>query len=101
MPFERMPVDSGLQLFKHYLGIDRAEQARRLKVRARDLLAQWKVSPIGEVAASRNARAPTARPVSTFWKDLGACDQGFRKWDREKHAPCCRHGKSDVDGIHP
>jgi len=45
-----MLVDSGLQLFKYYLDIDRKEQARRLKARARDPLTQWKVSPIDEVA---------------------------------------------------
>ena len=53
VPFERMLVDSGLQLFKYYLDIDRAEQARRLRARARDPLTQWKVSPIDQVAVRR------------------------------------------------
>ncbi len=36
--FERMLVNSGIQLFKYYLDIDREEQARRLKERRHDPL---------------------------------------------------------------
>jgi len=48
--FERMLVNSGIQLFKYYLDIDREEQARRLKERRHDPLTQWKTSPIDKVA---------------------------------------------------
>ncbi len=48
--FERMLVNSGIQLFKYYLDIDRHEQAQRLKERRHDPLSQWKTSPIDKVA---------------------------------------------------
>lgn len=48
--FERMLVNSGIQLFKYYLDIDHHEQKQRLKERRRDPLTQWKISPIDRVA---------------------------------------------------
>jgi polyphosphate kinase 2 len=48
--FERMLVNSGIRLFKYYLDIDRAEQAKRLEERRHDPLAQWKISPIDKVS---------------------------------------------------
>jgi polyphosphate kinase 2 len=54
--FEWMLVNSGIQLFKYYLDIDRKEQARRLASRRRDPLKQWKISPIDN-AAQKNWKA--------------------------------------------
>lgn len=48
--FEQMLVHSGIQLFKYYLDIDKAEQKRRLDARRDDPLKQWKISPIDEAA---------------------------------------------------
>jgi len=48
--FEQMLLNAGIRLFKYYLDIDRDEQVHRLKERRRDPLAQWKVSPVDEVA---------------------------------------------------
>ncbi|HVJ53526.1 MAG TPA: polyphosphate kinase 2 [Aliidongia sp.] len=50
--FETMLVDSGIQLFKYYLDISRAEQEQRLEDRRHDPLKQWKISPIDEAALS-------------------------------------------------
>jgi polyphosphate kinase 2 len=50
LPFERMLVNSGIQLFKYYLDISKEEQKRRLADRRVDPLKQWKVSPIDQVA---------------------------------------------------
>ncbi|WP_237055635.1 polyphosphate kinase 2 [Microbulbifer sediminum] len=50
VPFEQMLVNSGIQILKYYLDIDRGEQERRLEDRRRDPLKQWKVSPVDEVA---------------------------------------------------
>ncbi len=44
--FELMLVRSGAKLLKYYLDIDKDEQRRRLRERARDPLTQWKVSSI-------------------------------------------------------
>lgn len=51
--FENMLVRSGITLFKYYLDISRAEQARRLEDRRNDPLKQWKISPIDEAALAR------------------------------------------------
>ncbi|HWA23732.1 MAG TPA: polyphosphate kinase 2 [Caulobacterales bacterium] len=48
--FERLLVQSGIQLFKYYLDISRKEQRRRLREREEDPLKQWKTSPIDQVA---------------------------------------------------
>jgi polyphosphate kinase 2 len=44
--FEAMLAESGIQLFKYYLDISRAEQKRRLAERRADPLKQWKISPV-------------------------------------------------------
>jgi len=59
--FERMLVNSGIQLFKYYLDIDRDEQAKRLAERRRDPLTQWKTSPIDKVALKHWAAYTRAR----------------------------------------
>lgn len=60
-PFETMLVDSGIELFKYYLDIDRAEQRRRLAKRKADPLAHWKVSPIDAAAIRRWRQYSKAR----------------------------------------
>jgi polyphosphate kinase 2 len=59
--FERMLVNSGIQLFKYYLDIDRDEQAQRLRERRHDPLSQWKTSPIDKVALKHWADYTRAR----------------------------------------
>ncbi len=44
--FEQMLIRSGIKLFKYYLDISQAEQAKRLDERRKDPLKQWKISPI-------------------------------------------------------
>lgn len=51
--FESLLVDSGIQIFKYYLDIDKKEQAERLESRKTDPLKQWKVSPIDEQAQKK------------------------------------------------
>ncbi len=50
LPFERLLVNSGTQVFKYYLDISKPEQKRRLDDRRVDPLKQWKVSPIDKTA---------------------------------------------------
>jgi polyphosphate kinase len=45
-PFEDMLVEEGIQLFKIWLNVGRAEQLRRFLKRERDPLKQWKLSSI-------------------------------------------------------
>ena len=51
--FESLLVDSGIQIIKYYLDIDKKEQAERLESRKTDPLKQWKVSPIDEQAQKK------------------------------------------------
>ena len=51
--FESVLVRSGLRLFKYYLDISKYEQAERLQDRAKDPLAQWKISPIDQQAQKK------------------------------------------------
>lgn len=53
LPFERMLVGSGTQLFKYYLDISKSEQKKRLADRRTDPLKQWKISPIDKGALQR------------------------------------------------
>ena len=48
--FESLLADSGTQIIKYYLDIDKKEQALRLESRKTDPLKQWKISPIDEQA---------------------------------------------------
>jgi polyphosphate kinase 2 len=59
--FEQMLVRSGIQLFKYYLDIDKAEQKQRLKDRLTDPLKQWKMSPIDAAAQKHWKGYSTAR----------------------------------------
>ena len=61
VPFERMLVDSGIQLFKYYLDISRKEQKRRLKQRAADPHTRWKISPVDGSARKRGDDYTAAR----------------------------------------
>jgi polyphosphate kinase 2 len=45
-PFEKMLVDEGIQVFKIWLNVGRAEQLRRFLAREKDPLKQWKLSAI-------------------------------------------------------
>jgi polyphosphate kinase 2 len=51
--FESLLADSGIQIIKYYLDIDKKEQAERLESRKTDPLKQWKISPIDEQAQSK------------------------------------------------
>ena len=50
---EDMLVRSGIQLFKYYLDISKAEQEERLADRRSDPLKQWKISPIDAKAMEK------------------------------------------------
>jgi len=72
--FERMLVNSGIQLFKYYLDIDREEQAQRLKERRHDPLAQWKTSPVDKAALKH-------------WEDYTRARDEMLRRTHSPHAP--------------
>lgn len=61
--FETMLVKSGIQLFKYYLDISKAEQKERLEARREDPLKQWKVSPIDACATEKWSAYSKARDI--------------------------------------
>lgn len=81
--FEQMLVRSGIQLFKYYLDIDKAEQKQRLKDRLTDPLKQWKMSPIDAAAqkhwkdysAARNAMFARTHAPTAPWTIVRANDK--------------------------
>lgn len=46
LPFEHALIEDGIQLFKFWLNVGRAEQLRRFLAREKDPLKQWKLSPV-------------------------------------------------------
>ena len=48
--FERMLVKDGIKLFKFYFSVSKKEQLRRFRSRHGDLLRQYKISPVDELA---------------------------------------------------
>ena len=48
--FENLLINSGIKMFKFYLDIDKEEQEKRLKQREKDVLKQWKESPVDDEA---------------------------------------------------
>lgn len=61
--FEGLLVDSGIQIMKYYLDIDKKEQAERLESRKTDPLKQWKISPIDEQAQNKWEAYSVARDL--------------------------------------
>lgn len=66
-PFEQMLVDEGIQLFKIWLNVGRAEQLRRFLDRESDPLKQWKLSWI-DVEGLKKWDAYTAAIEETLWR---------------------------------
>ena len=48
--FEQMLVKGGIQLFKFYFSVSKSEQHRRFVSREKDLLKQYKISPVDRQA---------------------------------------------------
>ncbi len=61
LPFERMLVRSGTQIFKYYLDVSKSEQNKRLADRRVDPLKQWKINPIDKSALRRRDDYSSAR----------------------------------------
>tara|TARA_R110001583_G_scaffold2193_7_gene16059 strand:- start:914 stop:1666 length:753 start_codon:yes stop_codon:yes gene_type:complete len=60
-PFEQMLIDSGIQLRKYFLDIEKSEQQQRFLAREQDPLANWKISPIDREAQVNWANYSQAR----------------------------------------
>lgn len=92
-PFERLLVDSGIQVIKYYLDISKEEQKQRLKDRRIDPLKQWKISPIDKVAikhwddysAARNEMFSRTHNAITPWHVVRADDKKLARLNIIRH----------------
>ena len=72
--FERAIIESGTRLFKLWFDVSRKEQRRRIKSRKKDLLKQWKLSPMDFDSMAR-------------WDDYTKARDGMFLYTDTKHAP--------------
>lgn len=93
LPFERLLVSSGTQVFKYYLDISKPEQKRRLEERRVDPLKQWKVSPIDKSAlrhwddysAARNEMFERTHSDDLPWHVVRADDKKLARLSVIRH----------------
>ena len=93
LPFERILVDAGTQLFKYYLDISKPEQKRRLADRRLDPLKQWKISPIDksairrwdEYSAARNEMFTRTHSEELPWHVVRADDKKLARLNVIRH----------------
>ena len=97
LPFERLQVSSGTQVFKYYLDISKPEQKRRLDDRRVDPLKQWKVSPIDKTAlrhwddysAARNEMFTRTHSDDLPWHVVRADDKKRARLNVIRHLMSC------------
>ena len=91
--FERMLVNSGIQLFKYYFSVTKKEQRARFASREQDPLKQWKMSPVDEAAVSLWGEYTRAKEAMFFYTDTASCPWTIIKSDDKKRARlnCMQH----------
>ncbi len=91
--FEKLLIQSGIQLFKYYLDISKDEQKKRLEDRKKDPLTQWKTSPIDEAAhchwsdysAARNEMFTRTHSELSPWYIVKADDKKAARLNLIRH----------------
>jgi len=84
--FERMLVRSGTRLFKFWFSVSREEQLRRFLGRAKDLLKQWKLSPMDVESLSRWDDYTHAKESMLFYTDTADAPWTIVRSDDKKRA---------------
>lgn len=97
--FERMLVNSGIQLFKYYFSVTRKEQRRRFAERQQDPLKQWKMSPVDKASIGLWQEYTRAKEAMFFYTDTASCPWTIIKSDDKKRARlnCMQHFLSMLD----
>ena len=97
--FERMLVNSGIQLFKYYFSVTKKEQKRRFAARMQDPLKQWKLSPVDKASAGLWNEYTRAKEAMFFYTDTASCPWTIVKSDDKKRArlSCMQHFLSRLD----
>lgn len=85
--FEETLFNGGFIILKYYLDISKHEQEKRLDDRKKDLLKQWKISPIDEAATKH-------------WKDYSNARDKMLLKTNFKHAPWFIVSADDKDKTH-
>lgn len=83
---ERMLVRSGCYLIKLWFSVSRAEQRKRFISRSDDLLKQWKLSPIDQVAIEKWDEYTKAKEAMFFHTDTADAGWTVIKSDDKKRA---------------
>ncbi len=97
--FERMLVNSGIQLFKYYFSVTKKEQKRRFAARMHDPLKQWKLSPVDKASVGLWNEYTRAKEAMFFYTDTASCPWTIIKSDDKKRARlnCMQHFLSRLD----
>ncbi len=90
---ERMLVRSGIRLFKYWFSVTRQEQRRRFQARGKDVLKQWKLSPIDRQSLDKWDEYTAAKEAMFFYTDTADAPWTIVKSDDKKRARlnCMRH----------
>ena len=90
---ERMFVRSGIRLFKYWFSVTRHEQKRRFEDREKDVLKQWKLSPIDRQSLDKWDEYTAAKEAMFFYTDTADAPWTIVKSDDKKRARlnCMRH----------
>jgi polyphosphate kinase 2 len=96
---ERMLVNDGIRLFKYWFSVSHEEQVRRFKARRKDLLKQWKLSPIDAESMDKWAEYTEAKEAMFFYTDTADAPWTVVKSDDKKRARinCMLHILHDLD----
>jgi polyphosphate kinase 2 len=97
--FERMLVNSGIQLFKYYFSVTKKEQKNRFASRNKDPLKQWKLSPVDKASVGLWNEYTRAKEAMFFYTDTASCPWTIIKSDDKKRARlnCMQHFLSHLD----
>ena len=97
--FERMLVNSGIQLFKYYFSVTKKEQRQRFASRMEDPLKQWKLSPVDKASVGLWHEYTRAKEAMFFYTDTASCPWTIIKSDDKKRARlnCMQHFLSKLD----
>ncbi|MCY4627401.1 MAG: polyphosphate kinase 2 [Acidobacteria bacterium] len=90
---ERMFVRSGVLLFKYWFSVTREEQRRRFESREKDVLRQWKLSPVDRQSLDKWDDYTAAKEAMFFYTDTADAPWTIVKSDDKKRARlnCMRH----------
>ncbi|MCK8462737.1 polyphosphate kinase 2 [Aliiroseovarius sp. S1339] len=97
--FERMLTRSGIQLYKYWFSVTRAEQKRRFDSRTEDPLKRWKLSPVDLASLSKWDDYTQAKEAMFFYTHTADAPWTIIKSNDKKRArlECMRHFLSTLD----